>query len=134
MGERTIYGYWLITDLFLAAGLFFWPPALLAAIVLTAVHSVHFLLRQPDMTSFPMQVRTGYLALLIIGQVPYFRWVNWIQLIGTTALLTTGYCPLARILSLAPWNRNQPMSWGLFSKAVFTPPVDGSIVQVVSPD
>ena len=81
-----------------------------------------------------MQVRIGFLGLLILGQAPFFGWVNWVQLVGNTALLTTGYCPLARILSLMPWNRTRALSWKLVTTAIFTPPVDGSIVQVVSPE
>ena len=133
MSERTIYSYWLITDLFLAAGLLLWPPALYAAIAVTTLHNLHFVLRNPGIHSFPLQVRFIYLGLLIIGQLPYCQWINWIQLLGTTALVTIDYCPLARILSLAPWNRQQPLTWGLFTKAIFTPPVKGSILQVVSP-
>lgn len=134
MNERTIRAYWLVTDLFLATGLLLWPPALYPAMAVTLIHCVHFLRRSPGITAFPMQVRIGYLGLLILGQAPFFGWVNWVQLAGTTALLTTGYCPLARILSLMPWNRAREMSWKLFVTAIFSPPVDGSILQVVSPD
>jgi len=132
MSERTIYINWLITDLFLAAGLLFWPPALFGAIAFTTVHNLYFVLRNPGIDSFPLQVRFVYLGLLIIGQLPYCQWINWIQLLGTTALLTVDYCPLARMLSLAPWNRQQPLSWELFRKAIFTPPLSGSILQVLS--
>jgi len=133
MSERTIYIYWLITDLFLAAGLLYWPPALYGAIAVTTIHNLYFVMRSHGNQGFSLQVRFIYLALLIIGQLPYCRWINWIQLAGTTALVTIDYCPLARILSLAPWNRTVPMSWSLFTKAIFTPPVNGSIQQVVSP-
>lgn len=132
MTERTIYIYWLLTDMLLAAGLFLWPPALYAAIAVTTVHNLHFVLRTPDIHGFSLQVRFIYLGLLVIGQLPYCRWINWIQLLGTTALVTIDYCPLARILSLAPWNRQQPLTWELFTKAIFTPPVKGSILQAVS--
>jgi len=134
MNERVITKYWIVTDILLAAGLLIWPSALYLAMAVVAVHSVHFLRYLPAITSFPMQVRTGFLGLLILGQVPYFGWVNWAQLAGVTALLTTGYCPLARILSLMPWNRTRPLSWKLFTTAIFSPPVNGSILQVVSPD
>lgn len=134
MSERTIYGYWLVTALFLAIGLLVSPPALFLAMAVTLIHAIHYLSRHAAVRAFPMQVRIGYLGLLILGQLAFLDWVNWVQLIGTTALLTTGYCPLARILSLAPWNRNRPLSWDLFVTAIFTPPVSGSIIQVVSPD
>jgi len=134
MNERTIWIYWLVTDFFIATGLLLWPPALFLAMATTGIHGAHYLLRSPQITSFPMQVRLGFLGLLILGQAPFMAWVNWIQLAGATALLTTGYCPLARILSLMPWNRTRLLSWDLFKAAIFTPPVDGSILQVVSPD
>jgi hypothetical protein len=132
MNQSTIRAYWLVTAL--ALGLSLWPPALFLAMAATLAHSVQFFLYNPQLTAFPMQVRVGFFGLLLLGQAPYFGWVNWIQLAGTTALLTTGYCPLARILSLMPWNRTRPLSWKLFATAIFSPPVDGSIVHVVSPE
>lgn len=134
MNERTNWAYWFVTDVCLALGLLWWPPALFLAMAVTAVHIVHFLRLAPGITAFPMQVRLGYLALLVSGQADWFAWVNWVQLVGTTALLTVGYCPLARILSLMPWNRNRALSWKLVATAFFTPPVDGCILDVVSPE
>ncbi|MCU7932095.1 MAG: hypothetical protein KZQ90_14935 [Candidatus Thiodiazotropha sp. (ex Codakia rugifera)] len=134
MNERTIYYYWLLTNIFLAAGLLISPYVLYLAMGVTIVHSVHFLILQPGIILFPMQIRIGYLVLLTLGQVAFLGWIHWIQLLGTTALLTTGYCPLARVLSLAPWNRIRPLSWNLFVTTIFTPPVSGSIVQFVSPE
>ena len=132
MNERTIMSCWLITDVLLAIGLLYAPLALWAAIVFTATHNFYFLARRPQGANFTLQVRFVYLCLLVIGQLPYCRWINWVQLAGTTALLTAGYCPLARILSLAPWNRTQPINLGLLRKAIFTPPVNGSILDVTT--
>ena len=81
-----------------------------------------------------LRVRVGFLGLLIVGQIPYLGWVNWVQMAGITALLTIGYCPLARILSLMPWNRTRPMSWNLFATAIFSPPVEGSILRITAAD
>jgi hypothetical protein len=132
MNERTVSRYWLAIALPLAAGLLLWPPALFFAMAVTLLNCIHYLLRAPGIAAFPMQVRIGFLGLLVLGQVPYLGWVNWVQLTGITALITVGYCPLARILSLMPWNRNRPMSWSLFVTAVFSRPVDGSILQVTA--
>lgn len=134
MSERTVTKYWIVTAICLAAGLLLWPPALFLAMAVMLIHCIHYLQCAPAITSFPMQVRIGFLALLVVGQVPYFGWVNWVQMAGITALLTVGYCPLARILSLMPWNRTRPMSWKLFVTAIFSPPVEGSILQVTSAD
>lgn len=134
MNERIIWGYWLVTVVFLAIGLLVWPTAMFLAMTVNLIHAVHFLIRQPGITAFPMQVRLGFLGLLVLGQAPYLGWINWVQLLGGTVQLTTGYCPLARMLSLLPWNRKRPMSWGMVRAAIFTPPVSGSIVRVVSPE
>ena len=132
MNERTVSNYWLAIALPLAVGLLLWPPALYLAMAVTLVNCIHYLLRAPGITAFPMQVRIGFLGLLVLGQLPYLGWINWVQLAGITALITVGYCPLARILSLMPWNRTRPMSWNLFTTAIFSRPVPGSILKVTT--
>ena len=81
-----------------------------------------------------MQVRLGYLGLLLLGLAPFLGWIHWVQFVGGAIMLTTRYCPLARMLSLLPWNRNQPMSWALIKTVVFTPPITGSFNQLLSTD
>jgi len=132
MNERTVTTYWIAIAAFLAAGLFVWPPALFLAMAATLANCIHYLRLNPGITAFPMQVRVGFLGLLIVGQIPYLGWVNWVQMAGITALLTIGYCPLARILSLMPWNRTRPMSWNLFVTAIFSPPGEGSILRITA--
>jgi hypothetical protein len=134
MSERMIWNYWFVVAVFLAAGLLVWPPALYLSMLATVVYSVHMYRYSPRITSFPMQVRLVYLGMLVLGTVPYFGWVLWAQLAGAPAKLIFDYCPLARMLSLAPWNRNQPMSWEFFKSAIFSRPVKGSIIEEVSPD
>jgi hypothetical protein len=41
--------------------------------------------------------------------------------------VATGYCPLARLLVLMPWNRDEMLSFGFVWKLIATPPVNGSI-------
>jgi hypothetical protein len=66
--------------------------------------------------AFPVQVRTAYLSMLVAGLWEPFHWVHWLQLAGTTARVVIGYCLLARTLSLAPWNRRQPLSPDLITR------------------
>lgn len=134
MTERTVTNYWIVIGLCLGTGLLFWPPALFLAMAVMLVHCIHYLRCASGVTAFPMQVRIGFLGLLVLGQLPYLGWVNWVQMAGITALITVGYCPLARILSLMPWNRTRPMSWKLFVTAIFSPPVEGSMLLVTSAD
>jgi hypothetical protein len=51
------------------------------------------------------QVRVAYLLFLMICFIPGLRWLYWVPMIGTLALVICGYCLMARFLSLLPWNR-----------------------------
>jgi hypothetical protein len=89
-------------------------------------------LRERRLAAFPVQVRLGYLLLLALGTVPYLGFIHWIQLAGTTAVVTVNYCPLARFLSLMPWNRKRPLTAALVWHTVVLPPVAGSVLDVHS--
>ena len=69
-----------------------------------------------DITAFPVQVRSAYLGLLFAGLWGPLQWIHWMQFAGTTARILAGYCLLARALSLAPWNRRQPLTSGLLRR------------------
>ena len=108
--------YWLLTVGLLGTGLFGWPMAIYLAILLCAVQIGHVLWLTRDVTAFPVQVRVAYLAMLIAGLWEPLQWIHWMQLAGTTARVLVGYCLLARTLSLAPWNRRQPLSFALLRR------------------
>ena len=115
--------YWLATAIPLAAWLATDAPAAFSlAAGVSAVQALHFRLRTGTMTAFPAQVRMAYLTFLLAGALwEPLRILNWMQLAGTTAFLTIDYCPLARMLSLLPWNRERPLSIALLKETVFTP-------------
>jgi hypothetical protein len=112
--------YWFLTVILLAAGLFGKPEALLLAMALCAVQTIHVTRLTQDITAFPVQVRITYLAMLVAGLWEPLQWIHWIQLVGTTARVLIGYCLLARTLSLAPWNRWQPLSFALIKRTFLT--------------
>ncbi|MCA1804518.1 MAG: hypothetical protein LC646_04035 [Xanthomonadaceae bacterium] len=66
---------------------------------------------------------------LLAGQWGPLYFIYFIQIIGTTAMMLFDYCPLARFLSLMPWNRREPFSLDLLKRTVFSPPVRGNILQ-----
>ena len=125
--------YWLATAVllaaYLAAGL---RATIFAAIALTAVQLVHFAARERELAAFPVQVRAAYVGLLMLGLYPPLVFIHWIQLVGTWAMVLVGYCPLARMLSLLPWNRRQPLSAALVRRTFLSPPVRGSIVDAIN--
>lgn len=121
--------YWLLTDVLLINGLVGGPGGFAPVIGLTCVQLLHYLWREHSISAFPVQVRAGYLALLLSAQWPPLAFIYWIQLAGTTAMVVVGYCPLARILSLFPWNRSQSLTWRLVWWTFFSPPTRGSVLE-----
>ena len=76
-------------------------------------------------------MRFVYLGLLVLGQWELFHFIHYLQLVGTAVLVLAGYCPLARTLLLMPWNRRAPFTLSLARRVYLTPPVRGSILQIL---
>lgn len=129
MNKHVSWWYWLGADLLLLYGLAGGTWGFAPVIVLCAVQALHFIARERSLAAFPVQVRLGYLGLLLFGLWEYGQFIYWIQLAGTTAMVLVDYCPLARFLSLMPWNRTRPFSWKLVARTFLSRPVKGSILQ-----
>jgi hypothetical protein len=126
--------YWLVTGLALVSGLLGGPLGFAPVIGITVVQAVHYLWRERHLHAFPVQVRLGYLGLLLLGQWPPLYFIYWIQLAGTTAMVCFDYCPLARFLSLMPWNRREPFTLSLVWRTFLSSPVRGNILQGLPPE
>jgi hypothetical protein len=122
---------WLVTVPMLAWGVAGHDAGIAGASALTVAQCVRFALREDGVRSFPFQVRAAYLGLLLLGRWPPLAFLHWIQLTGTTAMVMVGYCPLARVLSLLPWNRRGPLTLRLVRAALLSPPVRGTIVEAL---
>ncbi|MCP5303877.1 MAG: hypothetical protein H6953_00405 [Chromatiaceae bacterium] len=129
----TGWRYWLITVMLLSAGVAGWPTGFVAAIGLTIVHLLHYLWRERSVASFPVQVRIGYLLLLLVSLPDPMQWLFWVPTIGTWAQVLFGYCAMARIVSLMPWNKREPYSGGLFWRTFTARPTRGNILQGLPP-
>ena len=127
--QNIIWLYWAVTDALLIAAVLGWEPGFAAVIGLNAIQVIHFMLRERSLSAFPVQVRVSYLGLLLAGQWEPLYFIYFIQIAGTTAMVLVDYCPLARCLSLMPWNRREPFSLDLLRRTVFSPPVRGNILQ-----
>ncbi|HEY5814018.1 MAG TPA: hypothetical protein VIT23_15360, partial [Terrimicrobiaceae bacterium] len=75
--------------------------------------------------TFPVQIRFAYTLLLISCQLPLLERLYWVPTVGAFALVFFGYCLMARMLSLLPWNRTEAMSLDLVWRTFFTPPLPG---------
>ncbi len=126
--------YWLVTDGLLIGSLAGWRWGTYPVIALTVIQTVHCLVRGRRIAAFPVQVRLGYLLLLVMGMYPPLSFIHWIQLAGTTAVVTVGYCPLARIMVLMPWNRGRALTAELVWNTIISSPVTGSLLEAHTDD
>lgn len=125
--------YWLVTVGLLTAGVAGWATGFALAIGLTVIQLIHFSIRERSIFSFPIQVRLGYLLLLLVALPGKLQLIYWIPVIGTWAQVVFGYCTMARMVSLLPWNRTEGVSLVLIKRAFFSAPVRGNIMQGLPP-
>lgn len=119
--------YWQVTALLLAAHFAGWTGGLPTAMALTAWQALHFAAFRRNLQALDVQVRIGYLSLLVLGTVGPLWPIHLVQFIGVNALLVVDYCLLARLLVLMPWNRAEPLTVQLARRALFMPPAPGAI-------
>ena len=124
--RRLVWCLWFVTWLGLLAGLSDarWYHAVVAFSIL---HAALFLaLTRFRVTEFPNQVRIAYVLWVAAGTyLPGGVVLMWITTVGLATNLFFGYCPLARMLYLLPWNRDVALSWSLVASVFMTPPVAG---------
>jgi len=121
--------YWLVSACLLTLGVSGNPTGFILAICLTIFQLIHFLIRERSINAFPVQVRIGYLLLLLVALPKPLQLFYWILAIATWVQIIFGYCTMARCVSLLPWNRSERFSPGLLKKTFFSRPVRGSIKQ-----
>jgi hypothetical protein len=118
---------WTITTALLIAGLSGYPWAFVAAMAITAGQGLILLVRDRSAAAFSVQLRVAYLILLLISYPQSMRWLYWLPAVGTFALIVFGYCLLARVLSLLPWNSNESYSMDRLGRTFFSAPDLGRV-------
>ena len=124
--KGLVWGLWFITWVGLIAGVR--DPVFFEYVVaFSALHALLFLaLFQFRVRPFPVQVRIGYFAWVAVGTyVPYMTVLMYITLVGLATNLFIGYCPLARMMYLLPWNRDEQFSLNLLRRVFFSAPMAG---------
>jgi len=131
-GKSINWWYWLATAAVMTGYLAGMPGARETAAALLVVQIAHFLWRARSLVAFPVQVRLAYLAIFVAGLTPDLAVLHWIQTIGVWAEVLAGYCLLARLLALLPWNRRAPLTLGTVRFVLFSPPGRGSILRAMA--
>lgn len=121
--------YWLLTAPLLTIGVLGYEPGFIIAIGLTVIQLIHYVIRSKGITAFPVQVRFWYLLLLIVSYPAMMQWLYWLPCVGTWAQVIFGYCAMARLVSLFPWNRDEPFTLKLATRTFLMRPVRGNIKQ-----
>jgi hypothetical protein len=101
---------WSATAVLLLIGLIGFPIAFAAAAGLTGIQAIVMVIRERSWRAFAAQIRLAYGILLGICALPGMGWLYWVPMVWTFALVIFGYCLMARMLSLLPWNRREPLS------------------------
>jgi hypothetical protein len=122
MPQDWTWWVWLVTASLLLIGLMGMPEAFLAALLLLIAQSVLFFARECAFKAFPVQLRLAYTLLLLICFFPPIRWLFWLPAVGTFALVVFGYCLMARMLSLLPWNRTETITADLLRRTFLSRP------------
>jgi len=97
----------------LGAGIAGFEPAVDAALAVSAVNAAVYLYCDRTPERMAIQIRLVYLVLLVLGSVPPLGFLLELLFVGSATVFMTGYCPLTRVLSLMPWNRQLPLSRSL---------------------
>ncbi|MDH5546433.1 MAG: hypothetical protein OEZ43_12635 [Gammaproteobacteria bacterium] len=126
--KDVAWWYWLASSICLWFAVTIEPLAYNAALAIGVWQLLHFAIRDRSLSSFTVQIRLGYLSVLLSAMPEGFFWVLWIPAIGTVARVVFGYCIMARMLMLLPINRTQDLNWRFVLNAFLTRPVRGNIL------
>lgn len=113
---------WTVTVALLTAGLCGYSFAFVGAMALTAGQGLALAIRERSLGAFSVWLRIVYLLLLLVCYPPFLRWLYVLPAAGTLALIIFGYCLLARVVSLLPWNRREPLSLDLLRRTFLSAP------------
>lgn len=124
--KAGVWVLWFVTWLGLLAGLVdrtFYE----AVVAFSAAHALLVLaLHRFRASAFPVQVRIAYLLWVAAGTyVAGLTILMHLTTLGLMGNLFFRYCPLARMLYLLPWNREERLSLELVARVITSPPVDG---------
>lgn len=128
--QDLAWWYWLSTIPFLTVGVMGETTGLIMVALLLTTQTVHYYVQANCHISFPVQVRLGFAIWFCLGLLPHMHWMLWVQLAGTSISVLIDYCAMARLVTLAPWNRTQRLSAKLVLKTFLSRPVRGSFLDV----
>ena len=124
--KLIVWGLWFVVWVGLLLGIFY-KVFYEYVVIYSALHALaFFFLFNFKVRPFPVQIRFAYLIWVLLGTyVPHMTILMYITTVGLGTNLFLNYCPLARMLYLLPWNREESFSLNLVKRVILTPPVPG---------
>jgi hypothetical protein len=80
-----------------------------------------------DIRAMSVQIRLGFIVIVLCGSLPHMAWLQAALLAGTTVRILTGYCLLHRKLLLLPWNLAEPLTATVIGRILFAAPGAGGL-------
>lgn len=124
--------YWLATGLLVGVAIVGVPIgfdlAIKLAIALSVIQILHYCLREKSATAFSVQLRIAVLLLFLLTYFDPTRLMIWVPFAGAVARVLFGYCLMARMISLLPWNRTVPFSSSFLGATLFSAPTRGNVL------
>ena len=120
--KSVAWWYWVASTTTLWLTVLNVYPAFPITLAIAVAQLLHFLVRDRGRASMTVQIRTGYLMVLLMTVPDFMSWFLWVPAIGTLGRVLFIYCIMARMLVLLPFNRREPLSMPFVQKAFFTPP------------
>jgi len=118
---------WTLTTVLFIAGFAGISPAFIGAMAVTGGQGIILVVRERSLTAFSVQIRAAYLLLMLICCPPPMRWFYWLLTVGTIVLIVFGYCMMARLLSLLPWNSRENYTLDRLRRTFFSAPDLGRV-------
>ena len=124
--KSLVWSLWFATWIGLLMG-YKYAGAWDVVVIFSVLHAIVFwVLFGYRIEPFPVQVRNAYALWVATGTYfPYMQVLMYITTVGLAANLFAGYCPLARMMTLLPWNREEALTFNFVNRVFLSPPSKG---------
>lgn len=109
--ESVEWWFWPVIFVFMLSGMIGWPQGFYVAIMISAIQSIYFIIKNRSLRAFPAQIRFVYFLFTIIGILDPTRIWYGLMAVSTFMVAFFDKCLLARMLILMPWNKDVKPSW-----------------------
>lgn len=126
--------YWAAVAALLVAGLLRWEPAYALVHLVCATRTVQLAIVKRSLNAFAVQVNVVFLALVVTTNLFAPLVLFSVALLYAGTRTATGYCAIARLLTLLPGNRREPLSFAVVKRTFCARPMPGSILRQTAGD